>query len=46
MGLQAWVFGTGFLYQEVSGLRSNDELRVLVTTDGTEIGSRACRRRR
>jgi thioredoxin reductase (NADPH) len=38
---QAWVFGTGFLYQEVSGLHSYDERHVLVTADGTEIGSRA-----
>jgi thioredoxin reductase len=38
---QAWVFGTGFLYQEVSSLHSYDQRHVLVTADGTEIGSRA-----
>ena len=37
---QAWVFGTGFLDQEVSGLRSHDDFHVLVTTDGAEIGAR------
>jgi thioredoxin reductase (NADPH) len=38
---QAWVFGTGFLAQEVVGLRCQDDLHVLVTADGSEIGSRA-----
>jgi thioredoxin reductase len=37
---QAWVFGTCFLDQEVLHLRSQGELPVLVTADGTEIGSR------
>jgi thioredoxin reductase len=38
---QAWVFGTAFLDQEVSGLRCQDDFHVLVTADGSEIGARA-----
>jgi thioredoxin reductase (NADPH) len=38
---QAWVFGTAFLDQEVSSLRCDDEIHVLVTAAGTEIGARA-----
>src|SRR5439155_13402234 len=37
---QAWIFGTRFLDRDVSGLRSLDDFHVLVTADGTEIGSR------
>jgi thioredoxin reductase len=37
---QAWVFGTAFLEQEVSGLRCEDDSQVLATVDGTEIGAR------
>jgi thioredoxin reductase len=37
---QAWVFGTGFLDQEVSGLRCDDDFHVLTTADGTEIAAR------
>jgi thioredoxin reductase (NADPH) len=37
---QAWVFGTGFLAQEVVGLLCQDDLHVLVTADGTEVVTR------
>jgi thioredoxin reductase len=38
---QAWIFGTGFLEAEVTGLRPGDERHVLVTDDGAEIEARA-----
>jgi thioredoxin reductase (NADPH) len=37
---QAWVFGTGFLDQEVSGLRCHDDFHELTTADGTGIAAR------
>jgi thioredoxin reductase (NADPH) len=37
---QAWVFGTGFLMQEVVDLGCRDEFHLLITADGSEIASR------
>jgi thioredoxin reductase/CheY-like chemotaxis protein len=38
---QAWVFGAGFLNQEVSGLLCEDDLHLLLTADGTRVGAQA-----